>query len=383
MKRDVLFRDLLRANSPEKLFRVSKIFAEELAQRYGDKTASEQLYSSASVVIFGAGNFGRSVFRAWENRMPRVVGFVDTSQEKQGVPIAGLPVESPSKLADEFSGATVVVAAMDTLGIENELKSMGITPLFAEYDGSVGYQPGSWLTRHPDTFGEVYERLADDRSRNVMLSVAKARMYQGFNFQMKGNWFSVECASSPQYFPPDLISLLSGESFLDCGAFDGDTVIDFAAHFWRSGIENWSATALEADTENARRTRNNLDDFSLEKVAVVNRTLGASSNEFSNNCRWGEEVRLGAPIDLDNVPWSSPPTFIKMDIEGAELRALHSGKKTLSSYAPKLAICIYHQTSHLLEIPMYLISEYPDYDLYIRHHRAGSLWETVCYGLPS
>lgn len=73
-----------------------------------------------------------------------------------------------------------------------------------------------------------------------------------------------------------------------------------------------------------------------------------------------------------------PPTFIKMDIEGAELMALRGGASILRRYHPKLAISVYHKTEDIFKIPEYLLSLYPDYKFDFRHY-TGIYGDTVLY----
>lgn len=374
---------LIDANSPDGLWRVADLAETARAERHGGGNPQSLLYSAESVVLFGAGDYARVVMRSWLSKMPRVRCMVDSNPAKWGTTWCGLPVLRPDELSGALGTSLVVVAAMDTSGIEASLQSIGIAPLFAEHDGSVGFLPGNWLSRHRVEFGDVFESLADDLSRNVYLSVTKARLFQAFNFPMKGNWFAAECATQPQYFPDGIVALSDGESFVDCGSFDGDTVIDFASKMWRANIKSWCAMALEGDAENVKKTRKNLDAFGLESVPVIHAVLGAhDENPMVNNCRHGEGIEAGPSIRLDDIQWNVPPTYIKMDIEGAELDAIRSGDAVISRYFPKLAICLYHKTSDLLLIPMHLRNTYASYRLYIRHHRSGSLWETVCYAIP-
>ncbi len=58
---------------------------------------------------------------------------------------------------------------------------------------------------------------------------------------------------------------------------------------------------------------------------------------------------------IDNVVGDDKVTFIKMDVEGAELDSLKGAAKTIKMNAPKLAICIYHKTEDLWAIPKYIL----------------------------
>jgi hypothetical protein len=75
------------------------------------------------------------------------------------------------------------------------------------------------------------------------------------------------------------------------------------------------------------------------------------------------------------------PTFIKMDIEGAEPRALAGACETIRKHAPFLAICVYHELEHLWQIPLAIKAIREDYQIFLRRHAADH-WETVCYGRP-
>lgn len=84
---------------------------------------------------------------------------------------------------------------------------------------------------------------------------------------------------------------------------------------------------------------------------------------------------------VDNELKSEKVTFIKMDIEGAELESLKGCKRTILNNKPKLAICVYHKPEDIWEIPSIILEYFSEYKLYLRHYSfAGS--ETVLYALP-
>ena len=75
------------------------------------------------------------------------------------------------------------------------------------------------------------------------------------------------------------------------------------------------------------------------------------------------------------------PTFIKLDIEGFEIDALHGGRKTIERNAPVLAICVYHRQDHLWRIPLLLSELRNDYAFFLRPHNEEG-WDLVCYAVP-
>jgi hypothetical protein len=73
--------------------------------------------------------------------------------------------------------------------------------------------------------------------------------------------------------------------------------------------------------------------------------------------------------------------FIKMDLEGWELKALQGAVRHIREDHPKLAIAVYHHPSDFWRIPEFILSIRDDYDLYLRHYTEG--WsETVMYFVP-
>lgn len=83
---------------------------------------------------------------------------------------------------------------------------------------------------------------------------------------------------------------------------------------------------------------------------------------------------------VDDVLWDKDVTFIKMDIEGAELEALKGAGLTIQRCKPKLAICVYHKPEDIWEIPNLILDYYPDYKLYLRHYSLH-FGETVLYAV--
>jgi hypothetical protein len=217
------------------------------------RDCEDALARAEEVVVYGAGDFARSVLDAWNDRSVPVRYLVDTNKNKWGSVWQGYPVKSPEEIRQASARTLVVVACMDVVGISTLLEKIGVPFVYAERDGTVGALPGHLIARSRAECERVAAGLADDRSRFVFLSVLLARMFQEFNFPMRGNLFTDRCASYPQYFPEDLFLVQEGEYFVDCGVFDGDSLTSFAIEAWRRGVRNWSALGFEADGENAER----------------------------------------------------------------------------------------------------------------------------------
>jgi FkbM family methyltransferase len=66
---------------------------------------------------------------------------------------------------------------------------------------------------------------------------------------------------------------------------------------------------------------------------------------------------MAAELKLDRVD------FIKMDIEGAEVRALRGGADTLKRYHPRMSLSAYHQEEHPVEIPKAARAAWPNYQV--------------------
>jgi len=85
---------------------------------------------------------------------------------------------------------------------------------------------------------------------------------------------------------------------------------------------------------------------------------------------------------LDDVLADSPPTFIKMDVEGAELAALRGTTRFIRTRRPILAVASYHRQSHLWAVPLLISSAADAYCYFLRPHQLEG-YELVCYAVPS
>lgn len=199
----------------------------------------------------------------------------------------------------------------------------------------------------------------------------------------------IEKLRNGQYFDLQELKLQKEEVFVDCGAFDGDTSIEFKK--WCK--QNYKHIyAFEPDKDNNCLCKQNLgEDIHKRKCTVFNKGTWSSetvlefsknSNEASHICEDGTEKIEVLSIDAELLnKRNEKVTFIKMDIEGAELETLKGASQIIKEQKPKLAICVYHKPEDIFTIPEYLRTLNPDYKFYLRHYTFAA-WDTVLYAIP-
>jgi FkbM family methyltransferase len=186
-----------------------------------------------------------------------------------------------------------------------------------------------------------------------------------------------------QYFPEDIIRLDAGEVFVDCGACNGDSALEFS----RRAPAYEHIYAFEPDPLQFELTKALLAFKKTKRCTVFNLALSHSERKLrfiadGGSSRIDASGELEVCVNsLDNILLNEAyrPTYIKMDIEGAELDALRGAERLIDRDHPKLAISVYHKPEDIWEIPHHILRRHPGYKLYLRQHAVFT--ETVCYGI--
>jgi len=228
-----------------------------------------------------------------------------------------------------------------------------------------------------------------ENSKNAVVITSSLLYGNEMKQQLMDNGFSedfiVPLILDNQYFDIQYFKPQKNEFFIDAGGFDGGTTKDFFK--WLGDYEKDGKSILfEPNPILYNDCKEKLKDYN--NVKIVNKGLwhkeetlkfnkaGSGSHIDSD----GEEIIEVINLDEYLKNEKEPVTFIKMDIEGAELNALKGAEQTIKKYKPKLAICIYHKPEDVWEIPNLLLEFVPDYKFYIRHYSLNCC-ETVLYAL--
>lgn len=184
-----------------------------------------------------------------------------------------------------------------------------------------------------------------------------------------------------QYFDVFEPLMDGSEVFVDAGAYDGQTTLDFIE--WTGG--NYTAAyTLEPIKEMCPVIQRKLADYKnisiIQTAAWKKKEWLYFDDDKTSSCMTDNGALAVPASDIDSIVGDESITFIKMDIEGCEMSALEGAKKTILRDCPRLAICIYHKDMDVIDIASYLMELVPDYKFYIRHY-TSHMWETVLYAV--
>jgi len=275
------------------------------------------------LIIFGAGLMGRKIVEYYFNDI-KWECFVDNNAVGE---VLGLKVININELKSEYSDSIIIISSYKF-------------------------------------YSEIYSQLVDLNFNKENIINLGEIIYQDLQYQ---------------YFDVLMPDATKRESFIDCGCFDGETSKLFMK--WCNG--NYSNIwAFEPDLDNFLLCKKNLN---LPNCQIYN--LGAFDEETTVYFKSG--ISSGSRIvdegenqiktaRLDDILKDEEITFIKMDIEGAELKALKGAEKIIKEQKPKLAICVYHRPEDIIAIPKLILEYNPTYKFKLRHYGITGA-ETVLY----
>lgn len=348
------------------------------------------------IFIYGTGIFAQDIHRVLIDIGLPVIGFIDHLPRETPF-LYGMPIYTPEKASeiDGVSGKAIIVLGIhnyqaDVLKIVGRLANVGFKKLLNSVDiydffsRELGVR--YWLTSRDYYFSlqtvleEMHSLWADDVSKSLFQAVME--------FRLTGDTSKLPAPDliNP-YHPTDIPSWKMPLRFVDCGAFDGDTLSDFI----NNKIEVQAVAAFEPDLTNYAKLsrfisshKKELPEANLFPCGVYSSTRQLSfetgQGMASNISSKGTTIIQCVALD-DAIP-AFAPNLIKMDIEGAEYDALLGARHIISSHTPGLAVSLYHRPEHLWQLPMLVDSIVPGkYKFYMRSHAMND-FELVLYAMP-
>lgn len=360
--------------------------------------------SGRKVVFYGANTLlMRFVNMFCRDNMTSIKYIVDDEADKHGNSIYGINLYTHEQLINEDADSVVIVitAAKDLKKVLSVI--LGINQFFRVYVARILVNDllesaAIDLYDHQNEILKVCDLLYDNESKRIYKEIVYRRMQFG-----EDDFSDLIIPGDMQYMIPNFFenSIPNNEIFIDCGAFNGDTIKRFIDVFdctlkkiYAFECSNNQLIELNEFVERLKN-RSYCPDIIVMPYGVSDKE---DTLEFFNTKNPGAcfitENRIDAKDSLFNssvayintvaldqvIPECEQITLIKMDIEGSEYRALCGAKGIIKKYKPKLAISIYHTGEDYYRIPLLLNQMVPEYKFIVRHHKKNRYdTDLYCY----
>ncbi|WP_101696902.1 FkbM family methyltransferase [Clostridium minihomine] len=224
------------------------------------------------------------------------------------------------------------------------------------------------FAEHREDFEWIYHRLEDYRSKRILVNI----LYYWLMSDPKR--IEAICDKTfSQYFDLDLVQCDENEVFVDIGGFIGDTLVDYSKVFGTNCCKRMYC--YEIVPENIKYIEKNKELFHLDSVVIrqkgagnKNGTMYFSSNSISSVNQLSETGEYEVPVVRIDDDIEEDVTFIKMDIEGGEEKALLGCAEKIRKNHPKLALSVYHNHKDLWKLPRLIEEIDPSYRFYFRYY---------------
>jgi FkbM family methyltransferase len=343
-------------------------------------------FENKQIFLYGAGGCGIWTDTTLKQNNITPVAFLDSNKKGN---INGTPVYNPFTESIDTANALVIVSIFnrdcDYLNIKQLLKTRGFNAVipfiefYSHLNNSFSYPSAFWLSHNKaylNDSNDILTLLKDNISRDVFSSIIKAR--QNNSYEM----LPVPYPISEQYFSKD-VPLHNYDTFIDCGAYNGDTIADMTAN----GITIRNYYGFEPDLKSFKSLSDAVKEYDMNIVLfpsgihshteIIKFTSDNGEGSAINDN--GSDIILGISLDETFPKGLQESILLKMDIEGAEMKALHGAENFIRNNCVDIAISVYHKPDDIIKIPKF-INTFGCFDFYIRQYGYYGL-ETVLYAI--
>ncbi len=246
----------------------------------------------------------------------------------------------------------------------------------------IGGEVFTWeyMEKHITEIEKVYGLLHDETSRSLFLDMLR--------YRLTGR---LSCLTKTEESGVSLRTLADTEKIrtaVDGGAFKGDS-----AEVIRAACPHIEKIlAVEADARTAKK----LAEYAAGTNGVVQPvhaalwdvpdtlTYSASASRGAGTAGTNRRARVETvPADtVDRIAGGTVIDLLKLDVEGAEARALKGADSVIRRDMPLLAVSLYHRTEDLFSLPLTVAERYKEYRFFLRRVPCVPAWDLMLYAIP-
>ncbi len=332
--------------------------------------------SPLPIAVYGTGNGADRVFQEFEKLGITVSHVVASDGFVRQRTFRGFPVKAISQLESEIGDFVICLAFASPLpDVINNIKNLStrhkvIMPSVPVFGDNIFNK--DFLKNNIDDIEKAYSLLCDEKSKQVFENIIR--------FQITGNLdYCFDCETDKdEAF--SILNLCKKESFLDLGAYRGDTIKEFL-HY---ATDYEKIVAIEPD----KRTFKKLQAYckNLTNCTTLNNAVWNESKELffdGNKGRGGSAKDNGESVFSVTVDELREKygkfTYLNVDVEGAEKEMLEGSKTTLQQDKQKICMAAYHRSQDIFALINQINEINGDYKIYLRHHPHISFWDTNIY----
>ena len=327
------------------------------------------------IVLYGMGNGADKILARFAQKGIRCADIFASDDFVRGQTFHDMRVKTYAEIEQQYNDFIIVPA----FATQREEVLARIFHLAQKHEVLAPDVPVSGIDSFSRAFYKLHEVEFETAYSLLIDEDSKACYERIINFKIGGDIQLLKPFFKKERVYTELLHL-HGETIVDLGAYDGDTVREFAA----ADPAYKKIIALEPDPKSFQKllkkcahlrdiTAHNIGAWDTETTAC----FGAQASRNSAVGVKGTPIRLTAVDTLIH----EPVTLLKMDIEGSESKAIEGAKQTIVKYRPKLYICAYHRSEDLFALPLQIHAICPDYRFYFCHHPYIPAWESNFYGI--
>ncbi len=301
------------------------------------------------VVMYGTGDAADRLIRLLGERGVRISGVFVSDDFVRNRTFHSFRVLSYSRAREIFGRMAVVMGfgTHDGKTIEN-IKAIAAENefycpcLLTDEDGRP-FDSEYYLSHRRD-FDYFRSQLTDTRSREVFDAIISFRLSGDISYILPVEEDPAESWRN--------LSLTDDETFVDIGAYDGDTIERFIT---LTGGKYREIIGFEPDRRSFRKALRRLEG--RERITLYNELLSdkEESVPFTEGEGRGNTRSLGGKerrtVTLDSILEGRRPTLLKFDAEGDEEKILGGAGRIIGLSKPKLILSVYHRIDDFRVLP--------------------------------
>lgn len=329
--------------------------------------------TTCPIVLYGMGNGAESVIRQLEKIGKKAVGIFASDGFVRGQQFFGYTVTTYDRISEQYPDMIILVcfgSNQESVLEYIELLSSSQTVLCPDvpvYGNNVF--DSDFAHQHADEIRQAYELLDDDFSKETFQKIVE--------FKLTGQKRLLDsCRFDGELFDPLMLS--TKETYLDLGAYRGDTVDKFVARV--SGYTK--IFAFEPNPKTYIKLCENIKLF--EDVIPLQMAVSDYDGtvELFSAGRGSSIKKKGTMVSvcsLDSFFATEPISLIKMDVEGQEKEVISGARDLITRCKPKMIVAAYHRSEDIFSIPLQINQIRPDYKIKLRHFSHNLAWDTNFY----